>query len=78
MAWLARMLGAIFGAAIAIDIAVRPVGPLLMARVQQGGSDETEIPFRRPMDRTRLFVQITHVLLFVTSWLGVTPGLPLL
>lgn len=71
------MLGVIFVAAIAIDLAFRPVGPLLMALVQQGRPDETEIPLRRTMDRTRLSVQLTHVLLFVASWLGVTPGVPL-
>ncbi|WP_194745218.1 hypothetical protein [Thermaurantiacus tibetensis] len=70
--------GVIFVPAIAIDIAFRPVEPLLMALVQQGSSDENEIPLHLTMDRTRLFVQITHVLLFVASWLGVTPGEPLL
>lgn len=78
VAWKALLFGAIFVAAIAIDIAFRPVGPQLMALVQAGSSDETELPLRRTMDRTRIFVQITYLLLFATSWLGVTRGVPLL
>jgi hypothetical protein len=30
------------------------------------------------MDRTRLFVWATYLLLFATSWLGVTQGIPIL
>ncbi len=76
--WLATkalLFGLIFVAAIGIDIAFKPVGPRLMALVEQGSSDATEIPLRAVMDRTRLFVFAVYALLFVTAWLGVAkPG----
>lgn len=78
VAWKAMLFGAIFVAAIAIDIAFRPVGPRLMALISEGSSDATEIPLRRTMDRTRIFVLLVYVLLFAVSWLGVTQGVPLL
>lgn len=70
LAWKALLFGGIFAAAIMIDIAFKPVGQKLMALVQQGSSDTTEIPLRRAMDRTRLWVFIVYGLLFVTAYLG--------
>ncbi len=78
VAWKALLFGLIFAAAIMIDIMFKPVGAQLMALISEGSSDATEIPLRRTMDRTRLWVQLTYVLLFATSWLGVTQGVPLL
>ena len=75
LAWKALLFGMIFVAAIGIDIAFKPVGARLMALVQQGSSDATEVPLRAVMDRTRLFVFAVYALLFVTAWLGVAkPG----
>lgn len=71
LAWKALLFGLIFVAAILIDIAFRPVGPQLMALIQEGSSDETEVPLRRTMDRTRIFVVAVYLLLFLISWLGV-------
>jgi hypothetical protein len=70
LAWKALLFGLIFVAAIMIDVAFKPVGPLLMALVQQGSSDTTEVPLRRAMDRTRLWVFAVYALLFVTAYLG--------
>ena len=72
--WLASkalMFGLIFAAAIMIDHAFKPVGPQLMALIEQGSSDATELPLRATMDGTRRWVMIVYVLLFATSWLGV-------
>ncbi len=71
LGWKALLFGLIFVAAILIDIAFRPVGPQLMALIQEGSSDETEVPLRRTMDRTRIFVMTVYALLFLISWLGV-------
>ncbi|MFN7175369.1 MAG: hypothetical protein ACK4MX_00615 [Thermaurantiacus sp.] len=71
LAWKALLFGLIFVAAILIDIAFRPVGPQLMALIRQGSSDATEVPLRRTMDRTRVFVVAVYLLLFLISWLGV-------
>jgi uncharacterized membrane protein len=78
VAWKSLLFGLIFLAAIGIDLAFKPVGPQLMQLIAEGSSDATEIPLRRTMDRTRLFVWATYLLLFATSWLGVTQGVPLL
>ena len=78
VAWKALLFGLIFAAAIMIDILFRPMSAQLMALISNGSSDATEIALRRTMDRTRLRVQLTYVLLFATSWLGVTQGVPLL
>ncbi|WP_439532817.1 hypothetical protein [Polymorphobacter sp.] len=72
LAWKALLFGAIFLAAIGIDWSFKPVGPQLMALIQQGSSDATEVPLRATMDRTRLWVLTVYLLLFVTSWLGST------
>ena len=76
--WLATkalLFGVIFAAAIMIDHAFKPVGPQLMALIEQGSSDATEVPLRSTMDGTRRWVLIVYALLFATSWLGVVkPG----
>jgi hypothetical protein len=71
--WLSQkalVFAAIFGAAIMIDVAGRPVGPLLLAVIEKGSSDETEIPLRRAMDRARLWVWLTYALLLFIGFLG--------
>ncbi len=78
LALKALLFGCIFVAAIAIDIAFRPVGPQLMRLISEGSSDQTEVPLRATMDRTRIWVMLVYLLLLVTSWLGVTKGEPLL
>lgn len=72
--WLATkalLFGLIFAAAIMIDHAFKPVGPQLIALIEQGSSDATEIPLRATMDGTRRWVLLVYLLLFATSWLGV-------
>lgn len=71
LAWKALLFGAIFAAAIMIDVAFRPVGPQLGRLLNEGSSDTTEVPLRRTMDRTRIWVFAVYALLVVTSWLGV-------
>lgn len=71
LAWKALLFGLIFVAAIAIDLHFKPVGPQLARLIAEGSSDATEIPLRRTMDLTRLWVLIVYVLLLVTAWLGV-------
>lgn len=71
--WLATkavMFGLIFAAAIMIDVAFKPVGPLLGKLIKEGSSDETEIPLRRTMDRTRVWVWVVYLLLLGTAFLG--------
>jgi hypothetical protein len=71
--WLSQkalVFAAIFGAAIMIDVAGKPVGPVLLAVIEKGSSDETEIPLRRAMDRARLWVWLTYALLLVIGFLG--------
>jgi hypothetical protein len=76
LAWKALLFGAIFVAAIGIDVSFKPVGPQLMRLLAEGSSDATEVPLRRTMDRTRTWVMAIYILLVVTSWLGaVKPGL---
>jgi hypothetical protein len=70
LAWKALLFGAIFAAAIMIDHAFKPVGPQLMALINEGSSDATEIPLRATMDGTRRWVFTVYALLFATSWLG--------
>ncbi|MBB6228521.1 hypothetical protein FHS79_002711 [Polymorphobacter multimanifer] len=70
--WLAAkalLFGLIFVAAIMIDRRFKPVGPLLMALIEKGSSDATEVPLRATMDATRRWVLLVYALL-VTSWLG--------
>lgn len=71
--WLgfkALTFAGIFIVAIMIDVAGKPVGPLLMTVIQEGSSDATEIPLRRAMDRARLWVWATYALLLVIGYLG--------
>lgn len=71
LAWKAVLFAAIFAAAIMIDIAFKPVGPQLMRLLSEGSSDATEVPLRRTMDRTRIWVFLVYGLLVATSYLGV-------
>lgn len=71
--WLAAkalLFGLIFAAAIGIDLAFRPVGPLLGRLLAEGSSDATELPLLRAMNRTRIFVWTVYLLLLLTAWLG--------
>ena len=71
--WLATkalMFGLIFAAAIMIDVAFKPVGPLLGKLIADGSSDETELPLLATMNRTRLWVWIVYLLLLATAFLG--------
>lgn len=71
--WLAMkalLFGFIFVAAIMIDVSFKPVGAQLTAVLEQGSSDETEIPLRRTMDRTRIWVWAVYLLLLITAFLG--------
>ncbi|MGB3471177.1 MAG: hypothetical protein WBA51_10175 [Erythrobacter sp.] len=70
LAWKALMFGLIFVAAIMIDVTFKPVGAQLGAVLEQGSSDETEIPLRRTMDRTRIWVWAVYILLMITAFLG--------
>lgn len=72
LAWKALLFGLIFVAAIMIDVAFKPVGPQLGRLIAEGSSDATEIPLRRTMDRTRIWVWIVYALLVATSYLGNT------
>jgi hypothetical protein len=38
--------------------------------LKEGSSDETELPLRRTMDRTRVWVWLVYLMLIVTSYLG--------
>lgn len=71
LAWKATLFGAIFAAAIMIDVAFKPVGPLLGRLISEGSSDETELPLLKVMNRTRIWVWCVYLLLLATSWLGV-------
>jgi hypothetical protein len=76
LAWKALTFAGIFVVATMIDVAGNPVGPLLMKVIQEGSSDINEIPLRKAMDRARLWVWATYVLLFVIGYLGsVKPAL---
>jgi uncharacterized integral membrane protein len=70
LAWKALLFGLIFAAAIMIDHSFKPVGPQLGRLLTDGSSDETEVPLRQTMDRTRVWVWTTYLLLIATSWLG--------
>lgn len=70
LAWKALTFAAIFACAIMIDVGFRAVGPPLGALIAQGSSDATEIPLRRAMDATRVWVWAVYALLVVVSLLG--------
>lgn len=72
-AWLASkavLFGLIFAAAIMIDVAFKPVGGLLGRLLSEGSSDETEVPLLRTMNRTRVWVWVVYLLLFLTAFIG--------
>lgn len=71
LAWKATLFGAIFAAAIMIDVAFKPVGPLLGRLIAEGSSDATELPLLKVMNRTRIWVWCVYLLLLATAWLGV-------
>lgn len=70
LAWKATLFGLIFAAAIMIDVAFKPVGPLLGRLIAEGSSDATELPLLKVMNRTRIWVWCVYLLLLATSWLG--------
>lgn len=76
--WLAMKalaFGAIFAAAMMIDLAFRPLGGQIGRLIAEGSSPATEAPLLVTLDRTRLWVSSVYVLLVATSWLGtVKPG----
>lgn len=75
LAWKALLFGLIFAAAIMIDVAFKPVGPLLGRLIADGSSDATELPLLKVMNTTRYWVWGVYALLIATSWLGVVkPG----
>ena len=76
LAWKALLFGLIFAAAIMIDISFKPVGAQLGRLLAEGSSAETEVPLRRTMDRTRIWVSLTYLLLIATSYLGAVKPLP--
>ncbi|WBH18030.1 hypothetical protein [Sphingomonas radiodurans] len=71
--WLATkalLFGLIFAAAIMIDVAFKPVGPLLGRLINEGSSDATELPLLRTMNRTRIWVWTVYALLLATAYIG--------
>jgi hypothetical protein len=70
LGWKALVFALIFAVAIMIDVAFKPVGPLLGRLIAEGSSEATEGPLRRAMDRTRLWVWLTYALLVVIALLG--------
>jgi len=73
--WLASkaaLFGLIFVAAIMIDVMFKPVGPLLMAVIEKGSSDETEIPLLKTMNKSRFWVRMVYLLLVIVGFIGVT------
>lgn len=72
LAWKALLFGLIFVAAIMIDVTFKPVGAQLAAVIEKGSSDETEVPLRKTMDKTRIWVWIVYLLLLATAFLGNT------
>jgi len=73
--WLAAkalLFGVIFIAAILIDVKFKPVGPLLMKVIENGSSDETELPLLAVMNKSRFWVRIVYLLLVIIGFIGVT------
>jgi hypothetical protein len=71
--WLASkalLFGVIFVVAIMIDVAFKPVGPLLGALIAEGSSPKTEVPLLKAMNTTRIWVTGIYILLVITSLLG--------
>jgi len=73
--WLATkafLFGLIFVAAILIDVMFKPVGPLLMAVIEKGSSDETEAPLLKTMNKSRFWVRMVYLLLVIVAFIGTT------
>lgn len=73
--WLATkafLFGLVFVAAILIDVMFKPVGPLLMAVIEKGSSDETEIPLLKTMNKSRFWVRMVYLLLVIVAFIGTT------
>ena len=73
--WLASkatLFGLVFVAAILIDVMFKPVGPLLMAVIDKGSSDETEIPLLNTMNKSRFWVRVVYLLLVIIAFIGTT------
>jgi len=73
--WLASkavIFGLIFVAAIMIDVMFKPVGPLLMAVIEEGSSDKTEEPLLKTMNKSRIWVRAVYLLLVIVGFIGVT------
>lgn len=73
--WLASkafIFGLIFVAAIMIDVKFRPVGPLLMAVINEGSTDATEDPLLATMNKSRFWVRMTYLLLVIIAFIGTT------
>lgn len=73
--WLATkavLFGLVFVAAIMIDVMFKPVGPLLMAVIEKGSSDETEIPLLKTMNKSRFWVRMVYLLLVIVAFIGTT------
>jgi len=73
--WLATkafLFGLVFVAAILIDVMFKPVGPLLMAVIEKGSSDETEMPLLKTMNKSRFWVHMVYLLLVIIAFIGTT------
>jgi len=73
--WLATkafLFGLIFVAAIMIDVMFKPVGPLLMAVIEKGSSDETELPLLKTINKSRFWVRMVYLLLVIVAFIGTT------
>ncbi|MEQ8434278.1 MAG: hypothetical protein RIA71_08550 [Oceanicaulis sp.] len=69
--WLkAGLFALIFAAAIMIDVAYKPVGPLLARLIAEGSSDATETPLLKAMNFTRIWVLGLYALLLVIGAVG--------
>lgn len=72
-AWLtlkAGLFAAIFAFAIMIDVANRPVGPLLQRLIVEGSTPETEDPLLAAMNRVRVWVLGLYALLVAIGAVG--------
>ena len=73
--WLASkalIFGLIFVAAILIDVMFKPVGPLLMAVINDGSSEATEKPLLVTMNKSRFWVRMVYLLLVIVAFIGTT------
>lgn len=71
--WLtakAGLFALIFAFAIMIDVAFKAAAPHLQRLVAEGSKEEIEVPLRRAMDRTRVWVLALYALLVITAGLG--------